>query len=204
MKNKIIKSVLLSLGLFLTAGAPSAFAALSPLSVGIAPPIQFPPSDFSVTGVRMSALWGKHRDMYGVDLGVLGNITEQDFVGIGVGGLFNATHGTTKIIGLQLAGITNVNTNKTDVFGFQIAGIMNYNTASSSVSGVQASLLANWSPHTNIYGVQMGLYNKAQAVYGLQIGLVNSAQSLHGIQIGLINFHDKGLFKVSPILNVGF
>ena len=204
MKIKIISPALLALTLFFTFSAPQAFAALSPLSVGIAPPIQFPPSDFSVTGVRVSALWGKHRDMYGVDLGVLGNITEQDFVGIGVGGLFNATHGTTRIIGLQLAGVTNINTNKTSVFGLQVAGAMNYQTASSMVAGVQAALLANWAPHTDIYGVQLGLYNKAQSVYGLQIGLVNMAQSLHGIQIGLINFHEKGIFKVSPILNIGF
>jgi hypothetical protein len=33
---------------------------------------------------------------------------------------------------------------------------------------------------------------------------VNMAQDLHGIQLGLINFNDKGIFKVSPAINIGF
>lgn len=178
-------------------------AALSPLSVGLVPPIQFPPSDFSVTGFRASLLWGRHRDVYGLDLGLLGNITDQSFTGIAVSGLFNATHGTTNIIGLQAAGLANFNTNKTSVYGLQIAALLNKNDAESSLSGVQFAL-ANLSPNMNIYGVQLGVYNKARAVYGFQIGLVNSCTNLHGLQIGLINFHDQGLFAVSPILNFGF
>jgi len=174
------------------------------LSVAIAPPVQFPPGDFSITGLRLSALWGRHRDVYGVDLGVIGNVTDQDFVGIGVSGIFNRTTGTTTILGLQLAGLANFNTNKARIFGLQVAGILNSNSAASSVSGIQLALAANNCPHTNIYGLQVGLYNNAQDVYGLQIGLVNVAKSLHGLQIGLINFNHTGTFTVSPFLNFGF
>lgn len=179
------------------------FAATSPLSVGIVPPVQFPPDDFNVTGLRMSLLWGKHRDVYGLDIGALGNITEQRFVGIGLAGGFNYTQGHTTILGLQLAGGANINTEKTNVYGAQLALGFNSNTATSSVTGIQAAI-ANLSGHTTIYGAQIGVYNRAQEVYGLQIGLVNVASSLHGIQIGLINFHHKGIFAVSPILNIGF
>lgn len=182
----------------------SSHAAISPVSIAIVPPIQFPPDDFSVTGVRASVLWGQHRDVYGLDVGVLGNITEQTFTGIGVSGIFNNTRGTTNILGLQLAGITNINTNKTSVYGFQIAGAVNYQSAASTVSGVQLALLANLAPFTDVYGFQIGLYNRAKEVYGFQIGLVNVTDNLHGIQIGLVNFHHKGLFAVSPIINVGF
>jgi hypothetical protein len=187
----------------LTLAPIPSFGALSPLSVNIVPPVQFPPSDFSVTGARVSALYGKHRDMYGIDIGVLGNITEQRFVGAAVSGLFNMTHGNTTVLGLQLAAIANINTQKTNVYGVQAALMSNWNEAESSVTGLQFSV-ANVSPNTSIYGLQAGLYNKARSVYGFQIGLVNIANDLHGIQIGLVNFNHTGTFSVSPILNVGF
>ncbi len=179
-------------------------AALSPISVSVVPPIQIPPAKFSITGVRASLLWGHHRDLYGVDLGLLGNITDQDFIGLGVSGIFNLTYGTTRILGLQLAGITNINKNKVSGFGLQLGGLANINTASSSFSGLQVSLGTNYSPFTTIYGIQAGIYNVANVVYGFQIGLVNITQSLYGIQIGLANFHHKGLFSFAPLINIGF
>ena len=183
--------------------AERAEAALSPLSVNLVPPVQFPPSNFSVTGARVSAIYGKHRDVYGIDVGVIGNITEQRFLGAAVSGLFNMTHGETTALGIQLAGIANVNTQKTAVYGVQAALMSNWNEAESKLIGLQFSV-ANVSPNMNIYGLQAGLYNKARSVYGFQIGLINVANDLHGIQIGLVNFNTTGTFSVSPILNVGF
>ncbi|NJM09895.1 MAG: hypothetical protein HC883_03110 [Bdellovibrionaceae bacterium] len=122
----------------------SAQAALSPVSVSIVPPVQFPPSDYSITGARVSALFGQHRDVYGFDIGVLGNITEQSFVGMGVSGLFNLTRGNTKILGLQAAGITNINKQKTRVYGVQLAGLINKLDAESSVTGLQAARSLIW------------------------------------------------------------
>lgn len=182
---------------------PSAYGFNSPVSVGLAPPVQFPTKEFSVTGVRTSLLWGRHRDVYGIDLGVLGNVTDQDFVGLAVSGLFNMTNGTTTVLGLQAAGLANINTKTADVYGAQIALGLNKNDGSSTVNGVQFAAV-NMSEHTIIRGLQLGIYNRAQAVYGLQVGLVNVCENLHGLQIGLANFHHKGLFVVSPILNVGW
>lgn len=181
----------------------SSEAAVSPLSMGLFPPAQFPAADYTITGARLSVLWGHHRDIYGLDVGGIGNITDQTFTGIGISGLFNVTRGTTTILGLQAAGILNANTNKTNIVGVQLALGVNYHEAASSVAGLQIAL-TNLAKHTNIYGAQVGLYNHAQDVYGVQIGVVNVASSLHGIQIGLLNFNQKGLFYVSPILNVGF
>lgn len=180
------------------------FGAMSPISVSIIPPVQIPPADFSVTGFRASLLWGHHRDLYGIDLGVLGNITDQDFIGVGISGLFNLTFGNTNIIGLQFAGLTNINKNKVSGFGLQIAGAANINTAASSFSGLQVALGTNYSPFSTIYGAQVGIYNVANTVYGFQIGLVNITESLYGVQIGLANFNRKGLFSFAPILNIGF
>lgn len=180
-----------------------ASAAVTPLSVSVVPPLQFPADDFSVTGLRLSLLWGQHRDLYGIDIGAIGNITEQKFTGIGVSGVFNYTKGNTTILGLQLAGLTNLNTNKTNVYGIQATLGLNMNSAAGSLVGVGIGL-ANISSFTDVYGAQIGIYNKANEVYGLQIGLINVASNLHGIQIGLLNFNNKGIFAVAPILNIGF
>lgn len=179
-------------------------AAITPLSVGIVPPVQFPKDDFSITGLRLSVLWGRHRDLYGLDFGALGNITEQDFVGSSFSGVFNATHGPTRVIGVQFAGAANINTNKTSIYGTQLTLGINSNTAAATIAGLQFALLANLSPNTVVYGAQLGLYNQAQEVYGIQIGLVNFTKSLHGIQIGLLNINTTGLFALSPLLNIGF
>ena len=198
------KHIRLFLGLVAFLAVTKAHAAFTPLGFGVAPPVQFPPRDFSITGARVSALYGEARDLYGVDIGLLGNITDQEFTGLAISGLFNATKGTTNIIGLQLAGVTNINTSKTMVAGVQAALGVNYNSAASTISGLQLAGIANISPFTDIYGAQLGLYNRAKDVYGLQIGLVNIADNLHGVQIGLVNFNHKGPFTISPFLNVGF
>jgi hypothetical protein len=192
------------LGLVAFLSFVQAHAAVTPLAFGIAPPVQFPPKDFTIAGARISALYGEARDLYGVDVGLLGNITDGEFKGLAVAGLFNATKGTTDIIGLQLAGITNINTSKTMVAGIQATLGINYNSAASTLSGLELAGLANISPFMDVYGAQVALYNRAKDVYGLQIGLVNIADNLHGVQIGLVNFNHKGPFAISPFLNVGF
>jgi hypothetical protein len=178
------------------------FAAVSPVAVGIYPPVQFPPDDFNVAGVRASVV-GQHRSVYGLDLALIGNTTDLTFVGVGISGIYNHTKGSTYALGTQFAGLGNYNSGKTTVIGLQAALLANVNRAESKVVGLQFSL-ANIGDHTDIYGVSAGLYNKADEVYGLQIGLINVANNLHGIQIGLINFHNKGLFVMSPIINMGF
>ena len=103
----------------------TAYAIASPLSISIVSPIQFPSQDFTVTGARLSVLWGTHRDIYGLDLGVIGNITKENFVGMGISGIFNLTEGKTTILGLQAAGLANVNTKEAKIIGLQIALALN-------------------------------------------------------------------------------
>lgn len=180
----------------------TANAAYSPLSLSIVPPVQFPPSDFTIVGARLG-IYGTQRDIYGLDLGLVGNKTEVAFAGVQVAGLWNYNKGMTTSVGLQAAGAANVSTQKQRVIGLQLALGTNYMTAESSVAGLQFSL-ANLGEHTSIYGVQLGIYNRAQNVYGLQIGIVNDTNNLHGIQIGLLNYNRTGTLAVSPILNAGF
>jgi hypothetical protein len=183
--------------------ASQAYALVSPLGAAILAPVQFPPTSFTIVGARLSVFWGEHRDVYGLDAGAIGNMTDGSFAGIGVSGLFNYNKGTATIVGLQLAGAANVNINKTRVVGLQVAGLTNMNKAESTVAGLQFAL-ANICPAQTTIGFQAGIYNKSHTVYGFQIGLVNVTESLHGLQIGLVNFNKTGLFAVAPILNVGF
>ena len=211
MKNKFLKlqgltqPALIALFLMMSSFFPShAEAMLSPLSINLVPPIEFPPADFDVTGLRASILWGHQRSVYGFDFGIVGNMTNINMVGIAISGGFNMNYGSVTAIGTQLAGLFNYNANKTMIYGTQITLGVNYNQAQSVISGLEIAGIANLSKFTNIYGAQVALYNRAQEVYGLQIGIINLCSNLHGIQIGLLNFNDKGLFSVSPILNVGF
>jgi hypothetical protein len=200
--SKILRSLAILSAVLIYLSSP-AQAAFSPLAVSLFAPIQFPPTDFSVTGLRLNLLYSHHRDMYGFDFGLGGNSTDQQFTGIGVAGVFNWNRGATTAVFLQAAGIANVNVNKATIVGFQIAGMVNSNKAESSVIGIQLAPV-NLAQNTKIYGLQTGLYNQAQDVYGFQIGILNFARSLHGLQIGLLNFNQTGLFSVAPILNVGF
>lgn len=187
---------------FVLLQTPEASAFNSPLSLALVPPIQFPSSEYSVTGARVSLLWGRHRDVYGLDIGVIGNMTDQRFVGLALSGLFNSTSGDTTILLLQAAVLANLNVQKTNVYGVQLAAL-NKNDAESSLTGIGLGLV-NLSPNMRIIGIQAGLYNKARSVYGFQIGVINQTTDLHGLQIGLLNFATNGPFAVSPILNVGF
>ena len=90
-------------------------------------------------------------------------ITEQTFTGIAVSGGFNYTKGNTTVLGLQLAGLTNINTNKTNIYGLQASLGLNMNSAQGSLVGFGVAL-ANITPFTDVYAVQVGVYNKAQEV----------------------------------------
>lgn len=180
-----------------------AHSGVTPVSLGLLPPVQFPPEKFTIVGARISALYGQHQEVYGIDIGALGNITTQNFVGLAVAGGFNHTKNMATVLGLQAAGGANINTGKLKVFGLQAALGANINTGEARIFGLQFAA-ANLASHTKIYGVQAGLYNVAQEVYGFQIGLVNKTEYLHGLQIGLLNIYSKGTVGVSPILNIGF
>lgn len=185
-------SKLIQLFLFITIFSFAGFSyakppvgSATPIGLGIYPPVQFPNTKFAVSGVRMSVLMGENREMSGIDIGLIGNNTGQDFVGLAIAGLFNWNQGTATIFGAQLAGIINLNEERGSVYGLQLA-------------------IVNQSQFIDIYGLQVGLFNKANSIYGLQVGLFNYTKNLHGLQIGLANYNDGGPFRVSPLINFGF
>lgn len=184
---KFILSLLLLLASTMASLSASAadFSSSSPLSLGIVYPVQFPNDRFLVKGLRLNVLAGKTRGVQGIDLAGVGNITDMEFSGIQAAGLFNWNRGTAVVTGLQAAIGANINVGASTIYGVQIA-------------------IANIGELQSIYGVQAGLYNRADHVHGIQIGLVNIANNLHGLQIGLANYNSAGPFILSPLINFGW
>ncbi len=160
--------VILALSMLCSFSASAADSDNSPLGVALFPPLQLPNSGYGITGLRLS-LVGSHRESQGIDLALLGNVTNKKFRGLAISGLFNYNSGLATVIGLQASALANINVGASTVYGVQLAG-----------------------------------YNTAGTVYGLQLGLFNVANDLHGVQIGLFNINRTGLFKGSPIINIGF
>lgn len=196
------KSIALILSALTTLFSTPAFAAFTPIGIAIVPPVQFPAEDFTIVGARVSLLFGRQRDVYGLDVGVIGNITSQTSAGISLSGLFNINHGQTTVVGLQAASLLNYSTNKLNAYGLQVA-LLNLLEAESSINGLQLGVF-NLASHATIRGFQVGAYNVARTVKGFQLGVINVTDNLHGIQIGLLNFNHTGLFIVAPVLNIGF
>jgi len=168
----------------------------------IFPPFQLPSSDKSVTGIRNSIFWGRHKAVYGLDTAFGGNVTDDEFIGMALAGAFNLNRGKSTIVFMQLAAI-NANLGPSTIVGFQLGGF-NYQGSDSTVVGFQMGLVGNEAPKTKIVGMQVGLYNAAQTVYGIQFGLINKTKNLHGIQFGLLNFAESALFSAFPVINIGF
>ena len=142
--------------LFLAAGIfgslpAAAVGNTTPIAIDLFPPVQFPSSEFEVKGLRLSVV-GNNRSVSGLDIGLLGNMTEQSFSGIAISGLFNYNKTAADIIGLQVAGLANLNGIASNLYGVQI-GL--YNKVSK------------------VYGLQIGLINVAKELHGVQIGLIN-------------------------------
>lgn len=170
--------------------------------VALIPEIQAPEPDHEVTS-RFSWIYGRNKGVYGLDIGLVGNITDKFFLGTALTLGFNATRAKAVIVGFQFAGLANWNAGNTYVNGFQASLGVNYNKGDGYVAGVQLAPV-NIAPKTNIVGLQAGLFNRSEKVYGFQIGIYNETESLYGVQLGLLNVHRKGMIKYFPILNIGF
>lgn len=196
-----LRRVISLLLLFFTFSAKATF---TPLGGGLFPMLQFPPTDQdTISGIRVNPGYGLHKNVYGIDAGLIANETLNNFVGVSFAGGVNITGKRTVITGLQFAGITNYNRGKADIIGLQFALGVNHAAGLTRVYGVQLGGIANTGKNI-IYGLQAGFYNVAETVYGFQIGLINKAKNLHGIQIGLMNYHTTGWISAFPIINIGF
>lgn len=176
----------------------------APVGEAIFWPLQYPPKEDSVKGIRNVFGLGIHKDVYGLDVGLGVNVTNDDFIGMAIAGGANITGKRAIVTGIQFAGVMNRNRGKAYIAGLQFALGANFNEGSGGVYGVQLALAGNWASKTDIYGVQAGLINHASKVVGFQIGLINRCDRLYGIQIGLLNYAEKSPISFFPLINIGF
>lgn len=127
----------------------------TPIEIALFPPLQLPGTEFGVKGLRLSVV-GLNREVRGLDLALMGNVTNVEFKGVAIAGLFNYNRGGSTVIGLQVAGVANINSGHSEVYGVQLAGV--------NMAGT-------------VYGLQLGLVNIATELHGVQIGLVNVNKS---------------------------
>lgn len=162
---------------------------------------EFPGSESSVCGVRLTILRSVNKEVCGVDLGLLVSGTAGNFTGVGLSGVANIVAGRARIVGLQAAGLINLD-GQASILGLQLA-LVNRVLNDGTVVGGQLAIW-NGAPKTDIYGFQLSAFNQAHKVVGFQIGLLNVTDELHGIQIGLFNINRNGIIKAFPGLNASF
>lgn len=135
--------------------------------------------DVAIHGLRFNLGAAENREVRGVDLFGLGNLTSGDQIGTQLG-FYNRVGGD--LAGLQLGVFASEVEGRTR--GLQVASL--YNRADEAGGGQMAAFL-----------------NRASRVRGLQIALWNDAEDLEGLQIGLVNVVRNGWIPVFPLLNVG-
>jgi hypothetical protein len=147
----VLTGIFMFVGMLGSSTAMASSSDATPIEIGLFPPLQLPNTGYSVKGLRLAGV-GVNRTAAGLDVGILGNVTDVEFSGMAISGLFNFNRGNSTVYGLQLAGLANLNIGNSTVYGIEIAA---YNYAGS------------------VYGLQIGLVNVANDLHGVQIGIFN-------------------------------
>lgn len=157
--------------------APESQREYTPFMLSFVSPLQVPPRDFDVGGLRLSLVYGECRDFDGLDLGTVGHAKG---------------HGN----GLQIEVLANIVDG--DGMGLQFSAV---NYVKGQYSGLQAGV-ANYCEKGKAF--QLGFYNGANYIEGLQIGAINTTQRMIGMQIGLVNVIQDNDAPFMPIINCYF
>ena len=159
------------------------------------PMLETPDATWDVTAFRFNLLIGSHHSVSGFDLGLLANITEYEFSGLALAGLFNdcgLSDGAFAVAGLFNHASWNYK-------GLQLAGALN--DSESAFTGLQVAF-CNYTPR--LTGLQIGAVNVIERGRGVQVGVVNTSDVLYGTQIGVINIITHSSYPFMPIINCAF
>ena len=144
-KSHLFSIATICLMLFITAGKITAQD--KPVQLALFNPIQIFDENTSITGLRISLLYGKNKTVSGLDWGLVNHTTS----------------GVSKGVQFGMVGIV-----ESDFVGWQNNGV---NITHGSFEGLQWGLV-NYAG--SVSGVQLGLVNYAANMKkGLQIGLIN-------------------------------
>ncbi len=149
MKRKFSASLLVMAVVFSMVGRISAQeegARFSPFMLSFVNPIQVPPADFDIGGLKLNLIYGESHGMIGLDIG-----------------LFSQNTGDVRA--LHINGVSVVGGNGR---GLMISLIANY--VEGEYGGLQ---IGAYNHATHLDGLQIGVINYANTAYGLQIGLIN-------------------------------
>ncbi|HNX52680.1 MAG TPA: hypothetical protein PKI68_02930 [Pontiellaceae bacterium] len=143
-----MRSMWLMITIVLAMGLQTVFAEepapMTPVMLSFANPAQLPAENYDVNGLRIDLLYGKCRNLTGLDVGLVNYATGRE-TGLEVGLVNNAGKSFT---GLQI-GAVNV---------------------SDRVRALQIGL---FNGADDMSGLQIGLINHTRIMRGCQIGLVN-------------------------------
>lgn len=147
-----------------------------PVQFSLVTPVQFPPADYDIGGLRLSLLYGTCCNFDGLDLGLVG-VSENHANG-------------------WLADVVNIAYG--DGLGLH-TGVVNY--LGGDFKGWQIGA-ANWIGSGD--SLQIGAFNGAYDMQGVQIGVINTVQRMRGVQIGLVNIISNSDVPFMPIFNCYF
>lgn len=134
-------------------------APLTPLMLSLATPVQAPSPEFDVAGLRIDLLYGRCRNMCGLDAGLVNHTTGDE---------------TALAAGL-------VNYVEKDFSGLQVG-------AANLADGAYAMQIGFYNGADDIVGMQIGVINHARLMRGLQIGVINVIESNDISFFPIINF----------------
>lgn len=166
-----------------------------PFGLALFPKVETPNEAWDVVLFRLNVFVGRHRCMYGLDLGVLGGMADQEMAGLEISGLFNDVGMSDGA--LQIAGVFNHA--DWNFSGLQLAAGLCW--TEGAFSGLQIALANKVG---RLGGVQVGVANFAEKGSGLQIGAFNFSEQLEGFQIGVVNVNRDSSVPMFPILNFAF
>lgn len=137
--------------------------------------------------------WPANPDVVGLRLTVPFSTRQEHVTGIDLGFWGR----TLSFEGIQISLLRN--DVKDRCAGFQIGC---YNSiGSGEMLGLQIGL---WNEANALRGIQVGLVNVTGETQGLQVGLINRAESMYGYQVGLVNVIREAELQFLPIINIGF
>jgi hypothetical protein len=154
----------------------------TPFMLSLATPLQVPPADWDVKGLRLSLIYGECVNFDGLDIGLFGWATGHGN-GLFINGLATVIDGNSA--GLQVAPVNVVDGG---FAGLQI-GAANY---------------AGYLPGAESKGWQIGVFNGASVFKGFQLGVINYTEMMQGIQIGVLNIIANKDIACLPIINAAF
>lgn len=196
---------------------PQPFYAISPFAISLIPSVEWPSEKWDVCLLRLNLSAGRHRAVYGLDVGVMGNgsgqlwgvsiaglvsVSGKGIHGISVGGF--ASGAIENIYGVSIGGIFSGAENmygisigglcsggKQKMCGISIGGFSGISGILDADEGVAYGIsvcgLGNY--YADMTGLQIaGVINGAKHLAGIQIGCLNMTEDMRGLQIGVVNF----------------